>query len=123
MTVSKASGTCGVIDLLDGEPAALALSDEDERAERLDAANRAERRRVCERMVAMRLEAGVDLDEMNRRTELSVSALWSPEHGDAEGLFDLLPDYCTALGMTFEITIQDADRTGALHSSLIGEMP
>ncbi|WP_140444468.1 MULTISPECIES: hypothetical protein [unclassified Bifidobacterium] len=112
-----------MIDLLDGEPAALALSDEDERAERLDAANRAERRRVCERMVAMRLEAGVDLDEMNRRTELSVSALWSPEHGDAEGLFDLLPDYCTALGMTFEITIQDADRTGALHSSLIGEMP
>ena len=66
---------------------------------------------VCKKLKAMRKEAGVSLDEMARRTGLSATALWRAENDlHRVGLLDLLPDYCAALGKTFEITIRDADQ-------------
>ncbi|NMM99669.1 hypothetical protein G1C96_0247 [Bifidobacterium sp. DSM 109958] len=66
---------------------------------------------VCRKLKAMRKEAGVSLDEMARRTGLSAAALWRAENDlQRAGLLDLLPDYCAALGKTFDIVIRDADQ-------------
>lgn len=65
-------------------------------------------------MIAMREEAGVDLDEMARRTGHMASQLWKAEDGSSvDGLFDFLADYCTALGKTFTVTIADASDDAA----------
>lgn len=80
-------------------------------AEALGMRNRSIYWDVCKKLKAMRKEAGVSLDEMARRTGLSATALWRAENDlHRVGLLDLLPDYCAALGKTFEITIRDADQ-------------
>lgn len=80
-------------------------------AEALGMRNRSIYWDVCKKLKAMRKEAGVSLDEMARRTGLSATALWRAENDlHRMGLLDLLPDYCAALGKTFEITIRDADQ-------------
>ncbi|NEG89289.1 hypothetical protein GFD25_04625 [Bifidobacterium aerophilum] len=61
-------------------------------------------------MIEMREQAGLDLDEMERRTGVSSSELWKAENGYSRNrLFDYLADYCTALGKTFTVTIDDAE--------------
>lgn len=84
------------------------LHGKDNRMAYLGGINRMAYDEICDRMIAMRKEAGVDLDEMARRTGMAASVLWAVEHGEACGMLDLLPDYCTALGKTFEIVIRDA---------------
>ncbi|WP_033494299.1 helix-turn-helix domain-containing protein [Bifidobacterium biavatii] len=65
---------------------------------------------ICRQMKKMREDAGVSYDEMARRTGLSAVAFWNAEHDlHRTGLLDLLPDYCTALGKTFTVTIHDAE--------------
>lgn len=60
-------------------------------------------------MIAMREEAGVDLDEMARRTGHMASQLWKAEDGSSvDGHSIFLADYCTALDKTFTVTIADA---------------
>lgn len=72
--------------------------------------NRAAYQAVCRRMIEMREQAGLDLDEMERRTGVSSSELWKAESGYSRNrLFDYLADYCTALGKTFAVTIDDAE--------------
>ncbi len=60
-------------------------------------------------MIAMRKAAGVDLDEMARRTGYTASQLWKAEDGSSvDGLFDFLAIIARLRQDTFTVTIADA---------------
>ncbi|PJM80195.1 hypothetical protein CUU80_03080 [Bifidobacterium scaligerum] len=75
--------------------------------------NLEKQQQICKLMVAMREQAGINLEEMSKRTGISASELWKAEDGSSRAsLLDYLADYCTALGKTFTIDIDDCEESG-----------